>query len=67
MELWDIYDNNKQYLPTGAQVMAGMKSAYNCVGKVVAEANKEEGGQQQQPKKNNDPLSSLFGTGARKK
>ena len=62
-----IYDNNKQYLPTGAQVMAGMKSAYNFVGKVVAEANKEEGGQQQQPKKNNDPLSSLFGTGARKK
>lgn len=32
-----IYDNNKQYLPTGAQVMSGMKTGYNVGSKVLAE------------------------------
>ena len=58
-----IYDNNKQYLPTGAQMLAGAKSAYSFTRKIAEEANKDESGQ---PKKNNDPLSSLFGTGPKK-
>ena len=58
-----IYDNNKQYLPTGAQMLAGAKSAYSFTKKIAEEANKDESGQ---PKKNNDPLSSLFGTGPKK-
>lgn len=57
-----IYDNNKQYLPTGAQIASGAKSAYNFAGKMAEESNKEEGGQ----KKGIDPLSSLFGTGKKK-
>ena len=58
-----IYDNNKQYLPTGAQMLAGAKSAYSFTSKIAEEANKDGSGQ---PKKNNDPLSSLFGTGPKK-
>lgn len=58
-----IYENNKEYLPTGAQVRSGLKAVGNFFGQVASNMAKDSGNSDQ-PKK--DPLSSLFGTGAKK-
>ena len=58
-----FYENNKEHLPTGAQVLSGLKTVGNFFGKVASDMTKDSGNSNQ-PKK--DPLSSLFGTGPKK-
>ena len=61
-----IYESTKEYLPSGEQVRSGLKAMGNFFGKVASDMAKDSGNSNTpaQPKK--DPLSSLFGTGAKK-
>ena len=57
-----IYDQNKQYLPSGQQVWNGTKAAFKFganAASQINEANNQNAGAQ---KKSADPLSSLFGS-----
>ena len=46
-----LYDQNKQYLPSGQQMLSGAKAAYKFGNKYAEE----------EKKKGNDPLTNLFG------
>ena len=65
---WIKYQNNKQHLPTGQQMLNGVKATANFVEKNSGVIQGSEApivtGVKPQPKKNLfDPLANLFGIG----
>lgn len=65
-----LYQENKKYLPTTQQVISGVKATANLAEKTANSVNKDDtnmvtGNKSQN--KSKDPLTSLFGGGAKKK
>jgi hypothetical protein len=61
-----LYQENKKYLPTGQQVLAGAKASANFASKAADTLTKEDsslvtGNKPQVKQTKNDPLTSLFG------
>lgn len=69
-QAYQFYQNNKQYLPTGQQVLSGVKSTANFVEKTGVLNESQEGGNivtgNKPQKKSFDPLTNLFGLGGKK-
>ena len=70
---YNLYQENKKYLPTGQQMLSGAKAVFNAAEKASNMMTQEESssdkpenmvtGNKPQKKTVNDPLTKLFGTG----